>query len=194
MLIRVYTTQFGISIRKNANIIFIVYLYVYASARAYTTHCSYNALLDSGVLYYFPQCVYSTLFYNMLWLLLNALCVTVSALGAEWILATNVLYAFPYVRHCVWRVAVYTVCTGYVYMHTTYVFTVSKFIHRWCVIHSFHCKNQDLHEHQNLCECEYVYISSANHAKRFSIHVMSRMLISCLLQLLLFVRTYIYIL
>lgn len=44
---------FGISISENGAIIYI-YICKYAGARAYATHCSYNALLDSSVLYFAP--------------------------------------------------------------------------------------------------------------------------------------------
>lgn len=125
------------------------------------------------------------------------------------------IHAFHMFGCCVWRVVkcwirIYNtlyicMCTlvyGVPYVQSSiYILTP-----RWCVVawwlfiyfiaREEKHNNQDLHEHQNLCEC--VYDESfflTMYTKRFSIHVMSRMLISFLLQLLLllllllFVRT-----
>lgn len=119
ILIRVL---FGISIRRKCAIIY-VYIYIckhagllacwLAGARAYATHCSYSALLDSNVLNF-------TIHYSMSWFL-NALCVFVC------IFATCELRSALSERLCHTRSICSTVCSTYIRTYYTLYLCVPLF-------------------------------------------------------------------
>lgn len=189
ILIRV---PFGISIRRNGAIIY-VYIYIgeYAGARAYATHCSYNALLDPSA-FYTLLCCSAVVCYGFLMPCRSApserLCYErsiCSALCLTYTVCWNVGYAYI-LQHCLRYIRVSNP------KYTQMMWWLVLFIH---FIANQKNKNQDLHEHQNLCECLRKFLSIPHHTKCFSIHIMGRVLTPFLLQLLLlllFVRTYIY--
>lgn len=129
MLIRVYTTQFGISIRKKTLLFNIEYIYIYIYICKRPSTLQLQRVIGFKRSIYFAVCIVLYTLLNstiyVMFVFFNA-CVLRSALS-ERILATNVLYAFHMFDTVfdVWR-----------YTHSTapYVFTVfrvmSKSIHR----------------------------------------------------------------
>lgn len=179
-------------------------IFICTSAREHaqhTTHCSYSALLDSSVLYI----LHSTLLYrvcygfnatshdphwaNEYWrqmcythFICSALCLTC---GIQSMLECWITYV--YITILCLCTLVYGVLCVQSYTHTDDVVAVvvATAAAAAAVIRLFHIakRNQDLHEHKHLCDG--IRESSFYHTKRFSIHVMRRVLISFLLQLLL---------